>query len=152
MPLSLNVPPWTSIRLVPFSLPVLLEQVDSALCFHARHVINHSWSRTWACNDTRRLPRGTRRTIAFLCTAAKLEVNGRSQTALPRPPTVSSFSYLSISASSAAAFPGGRGLCGLGGVGRSDLLLRVFAFDCVPISLGLKTNFPQGKAGFAAAV
>ncbi len=46
----------------------------------------------------------------------------------------------------------GGGGGGGGGVAGSDLLLRVFAFDCVPISLGLKRNFPQGCAGFAAAV
>lgn len=68
------------------------------LCFHARRVINHLRSGTSASNNARRLTRGGRRTIAFLCTPAKLEVNCRSQTWLPHPPTVSSFSYLSISA------------------------------------------------------
>lgn len=68
------------------------------LCFHARRVINHLRSGTSANNNARRLPRGGRRTIAFLYTPAKLKVNGRSQTWLPHPPTVSSFSYLSISA------------------------------------------------------
>lgn len=125
-----------SIRLVPFSVPVLPEQVDAALCFH---VINHC-SRTWACNDTRR-------TIAFLCTAAKLEVNGRSQTALPHPPTVSSFSYLSISASSTAAlssFPGGRGLCGLGGGRGIRFAARLWL--CA-YKFGIKDKFPTGLCG-----
>lgn len=123
----------STVSLYSARAPVLPEQVDAVLCFH---VINHSWSHTWACNDTRR-------TIAFLCTAAKLEVNGRSQTALPRPPTVSSFSYLSISASS-AAFPGGRGLCGLGGGRGIRFAARLWL--CA-YKFGIKDKFPTGLCG-----
>lgn len=55
-------------------------------------------SHTSAYNNKDWLLRGGCRPIAFHCADAKLEVNGHSQTLLPRPQTVSSFRYLSISA------------------------------------------------------
>lgn len=74
----------------------------ATLCFCPDTVINHSWSCTSTYNNKDWLLCGGCRPIAFLRAPAKLEVNGHSQTLLPRPQTVSSFRYLSISALSAA--------------------------------------------------
>lgn len=73
----------------------------ATLCFCPDTVINHSWSCTSTYNNKDWLLCGGCRPIAFLRAPAKLEVNSHSQTLLPRPQTVSSFRYLSISALSA---------------------------------------------------
>lgn len=103
------------------------------LCFHPDTAINHCPSHISTYNNKDWLLCGGCRPIAFHCMDAKLEVNGHSQTLLPCPQTVSSFRYLSISALSVEllpALPGGPRLLG----GGSELLLRLFGFDTVPIS------------------
>lgn len=110
-----------------------LEITCTALCFHPDTVINHCPSHTSTYNNKDWLLCGGCRPIAFHCADVKLEVNGHSQTLLPCPQTVSSFRYLSISALSVEllpALPGGPRLLG----GGSELLLRLFGFDSVPIS------------------
>ena len=110
-----------------------LEITCAVLCFRADTVINHCPSHTSTYNNKDWLLCGGWRPIAFHCADAKLEVNGHSQTLLPCPQTVSSFRYLSISALSVELLPAlPRGLRLLGG--GSDLLLRLFGFDSVPIS------------------
>lgn len=125
-----------------------LEITCAVLCFRPDTVINHCPSHTSTYNNKDWLLCGGCRPIAFHCTNAKLEVNGHSQTLLPCPQTVSSFRYLSISALSVellSALPRGLRLLG----GGSELVLRLFGFDSLPISWGLEANFPQGSAGFA---
>lgn len=103
------------------------------LCFHPDTAINHCPSHISTYNNKDWLLCGGCRPIAFHCMDAKLEVNGHSQTLLPCPQTVSSFRYLSISALSVELLPalqGGPRLLG----GGSELLLRLFGFDTVPIS------------------
>lgn len=110
-----------------------LEITCTVLCFRPDAVINHCPSHTSTYNNKDWLLCGGCRPIAFHCADAKLEVNGHSQTLLPCPQTVSSFRYLSISALSVEllpALPRGPRLLG----GGSDLLLRLFGFDSVPIS------------------
>lgn len=110
-----------------------LEITLAVLCFRPDTAINHCPSHTSTYNNKDWLLCGGCHPIAFHCANAKLEVNGHSQTLLPCPQTVSSFRYLSISALSVElllALPGGPRALG----GGSDLLLRVFGFDSVPIS------------------
>lgn len=110
-----------------------LEITCAVLCFRPDTVINHCPSHTSTYNNKDWLLCGGCCPIAFHCADAKLEVNGHSQTLLPCPLTVSSFRYLSISAQSVELLPtlprGPRLL-----EGGSDLLLRLFGFDSVPIS------------------
>lgn len=141
----------------PFSFPFSsnratgaggLEITCAVLCFRPDTVINHCPSHTSTYNNKDWLLCGGCRPIAFHCANAKLEVNGHSQILLPCPQTVSSFRYLSISALSVellSALPRGLRLLG----GGSELVLRLFGFDSLPISWGLEANFPQGSAGFA---
>lgn len=111
----------------------VLEISCAVLCFRPDTVINHCPSHTSTYNNKDWLLCGGCRPIAFHCADAKLEVNGHSQTLLPCPQTVSSFRYLSISALSVELLPSlPRGPRLLGG--GSDLLLRLFGFDSVPIS------------------
>lgn len=100
---------YQSLHTGPF--PLLSNRLSGAggceitcatLCFCPDTVINHSWSCTSTHNNKDWLLCGGCRPIAFLREPAKLEVNGHSQTLLPRPQTVSSFRYLSISALSPA--------------------------------------------------
>lgn len=105
----------------------------AVLCFRSDTVINHRPSHTSTYNNKDWLLWGGRRPIAFHCEDAKLEVNGHSQTLVPRPQTVSSFRYLSISALSVKllrALPRGPGLLGEGGVDQ----ICCSGFDSVPIS------------------
>lgn len=103
---------WCAACLRPFPFPSksLLgaggrEITCTALCFRPDTVINHWPSRTSTYNNKDWLLCGGWRPIAFHCVDAKLEVNGHSQTLVPRPQTVSSFRYLSISALSKELLP-----------------------------------------------
>lgn len=137
-PLFPIIKPCAACTLFPFSSSRAtgaggLEITCAVLCFRSDTVINHCRSHTSTYNNKDWLLCGGCRPIAFHCVDAKLEVNGHSQTLVPCPQTVSSFRYLSISALSVEllpALPRGPRLLG----GGSDLLLRLFGFDSVPIS------------------